>query len=77
MPYERNADLPKTVRNHLPQGAQTMYRKTYNSAWKQYKDPGKRRGSTTREATAHSVAWAAVKEAYVKKADKWVKKPKK
>ena len=77
MPYDRNADLPKSVRAHLPQGAQTIYRKSYNNAWEQYKDPGKRRGSASREETAHRVAWAAVKESYEKKGEKWIKKIKK
>lgn len=74
MPYDRNADLPKSVRDNLPQTAQTIYRKSYNNAWKQYKDPGKRRGSAGREETAHRVAWAAVKESYRKKGDSWVRK---
>ncbi|MEX2524498.1 MAG: ChaB family protein [Gammaproteobacteria bacterium] len=74
MPYDRNADLPKPVREHLPQAAQTIYRKAYNSAWDEYKDPGKRRGDAGREETAHRVAWAAVKESYEKKGERWVKK---
>lgn len=74
MPYERNAELPKSVRDNLPQAAQAIYRKSYNNAWKQYKEAGKRRGSASREETAHRVAWAAVKESYRKKGDRWVRK---
>jgi cation transport regulator len=74
MPYERNAELPKPVRANLPQGAQTIYRKAYNAAWIQYGEAKKRRGSASREETAHRVAWAAVKESYKKKGDRWVKK---
>jgi cation transport regulator len=74
MPYDRNADLPKSVRDNLPQGAQTTYRKAYNNAWKQYDSARKRRGSATREETAHRVAWAAVKVSYRKKGDRWVRK---
>lgn len=74
MPYQRNADLPKPVRDNLPQGAKTIYRKAYNNAWKQYDGAKKRRGSASRKETAHRVAWAAVKEAYKKKGDRWVKK---
>ncbi|HKK15155.1 MAG TPA: ChaB family protein [Gammaproteobacteria bacterium] len=74
MPYDRNADLPKSVRDHLPQGAQTIYRKAFNSAWDEYREAGKRRGSASREETAHRVAWSAVKESYRKKGDRWVKK---
>lgn len=74
MPYQRNAALPKPVRDSLPQGAQTIYRKAYNNAWKQYDQAWKRRGSASREETAHRVAWTAVKESYKKKSDRWVKK---
>lgn len=56
MPYKRNADLPKNVRNPLPQGAQTIFRKAYNSADKQYRE----------ESRARRVAWAAVKHEYRK-----------
>ena len=74
MPYDRNADLPKSARDHLPQSAQTIYRKAFNSAWEEYDDPKERHGSATREETAHRVAWAAVKKSYKKKDDRWVKK---
>lgn len=74
MPYARNADLPGSVRRNLPQGAQTIYRKAYNNAWKQYDEARKRRGSASREETAHRVAWAAVKASYRKKGERWVRK---
>ena len=61
MPYSRNADLPKSVRDHLSLGAQTSYRKAYNSSWKQYDDAARRRRSASRGETAHRVALAAVK----------------
>ncbi len=74
MPYERNADLPKQVKENLPQKAMTIYRKAYNNAWDQYKDPEDRRGNDSREETAHRVAWSAVKNSYEKRGDRWVKK---
>lgn len=74
MPYARNAGLPKSVRDSLPPGAQTIYRKAYNNAWKQYGEARKRRGSATREETAHRVAWAAVKASYRKKGERWMRK---
>jgi cation transport regulator len=71
MPYESISDLPEAVRNNLPKGAQEIYRAAFNSAYKEYADPEKRRGDD-REATAHQVAWAAVKRKYAKGGDdKW------
>lgn len=72
VPYERNADLPKRIRDSLPKAAQTIYRKAFNSAWKQYGDPASRRRGASREETAHRVAWSAVKSSYVKRDDRWV-----
>ncbi|MGY6519482.1 MAG: putative cation transport regulator ChaB [Lysobacteraceae bacterium] len=66
MPYERNADLPDQVRDHLPSHAQDIYREAYNSAWDQYADAADRRGDASREEVAHRVAWSAVKEKYEK-----------
>jgi len=48
----------------LPTAGQTMYRKTFNSAFEQYDDEGK----------AHATAWAQVKTQYKKVGDKWVAK---
>ncbi len=74
MPYERNADLPDPVRETLPEGAQTMYRKAFNNAWDQYVDPRTRQGDASREETAHRVAWSAVKASYEKREGRWVSK---
>jgi len=74
MPYDSIADLPSSVRDHLPKHAQQIYRETFNDAWKQYAKPSARRGRDTREATAHKVAWSAVKEKYEKKNDHWARK---
>ena len=65
MPYKLNKDLPKNVRGVLPQGAQTIFRKAFNNAFKQYKG---------QEVRAFRVAWSAVKKVYKKKGNKWVKK---
>lgn len=75
MPYASIDDLPKSVREHLPRAAQEIYLGAFNSAWDEYASAGKRRGGATREATAHRVAWAAVKLKYVKRADRWVRRP--
>lgn len=69
MPYERNADLPDSVRRHLPDHAQAIYREAFNHAWEHYAKPGDRRGDDSREEVAHKVAWAAVKEKYARGAD--------
>lgn len=75
MPYDRNDDLPESVTGSLPSHAQTIYRKAYNSAWDQYDSPDERRGDSSREETAHQVAWSAVKKEYKKNDDdKWVRK---
>lgn len=73
MPYHQNTELPSSVRNNLPEKAQEIYRKAFNSAWEEYKNPEDRRGNADREETAHKVAWAAVKQEYHKSGDKWVK----
>jgi cation transport regulator len=69
MPYDSNSELPKSVRDNLPQHAQEIYREAFNNAWEQYKDPQDRRGEESREATAHQVAWSAVKKKYEKDED--------
>lgn len=76
MPYDSKSELPENVRDSLPEHAQEIYRKAFNSAWEQYSDPEERRGDQSREATAHQVAWSAVKETYEKDedSDEWKKK---
>jgi cation transport regulator len=76
MPYEKKSELPKQVRDNLPEHAQEIYQKAYNSAWDQYKDPEERQGDASREETAHKVAWNAVKQKYTKdeKTGKWKRK---
>ena len=33
MPYANNTDLPKGVKDHLPEHAQDIYRGAFNHAW--------------------------------------------
>ncbi len=66
MPYTSPSDLPDNVRNVLPAHAQEIYMEAFNSAWDQYDRPEERRGDSSREETAHRVAWAAVKNRYEK-----------
>lgn|GEM_PF-207018 len=75
MPYDKNSELPETVRENLPEHGQDIYRKAFNNAWEQYKDPSERRGDASREETAHKVAWSAVKNEYEKDPEgNWVRK---
>ena len=62
MPYSSTADLPASVRDHLPAHAQEMYKEAFNGAYDKYAG----RGADGREETAHKVAWAAVKKKYRK-----------
>ena len=77
MPYRHTHDLPASVKNHLPAHAQEIYLKAFNSAWDEYREPGKRRADESREEAAHKVAWAAVKKTYEKdeQSGQWHAKP--
>lgn len=68
MPYEKTSDLPESVRDNLPEGANEIYLAAFNSAWEQYAD------QDDREATAHRVAWSAVKQSYEKRDGEWARK---
>jgi cation transport regulator len=65
MPYETNADLPPSVREHLPEHAQDIYRAAFNHAFAAHA------GDPRQEEAAHRIAWAAVKRSYVKVGDRW------
>ncbi len=68
MPYEVNADLPASVRSHLPERAQTIFREAFNHAYAAHaRDP-------RQEEAAFRIAWAAVKRVYEKVGDEWVEK---
>jgi len=66
MPYASNADLPASVRHHLPEHAQDIYRATFNHAFDAHA------GDPRQDEIAHRIAWAAVKRSYVKAGDQWV-----
>ena len=66
MPYLTNDDLPASVRNHLPERGQDIYREAFNHAWHEYD------GDPRQEEIAHRVAWAAVKRVFVKVGSEWV-----
>lgn len=60
MPYATNTMLPTRVRKVLPRHAQDIYRAAFNSAFERY--------GRDHEATAHRIAWAAVKRRYLQRA---------
>jgi cation transport regulator len=66
MPYQTSHDLPPSVRNHLPEHAQDIYREVFNHAYAAHA------GEADRERRAHMIAWAAVKRSYTKADDHWV-----
>jgi cation transport regulator len=74
VPYQSNDDLPEDVQDALPEHAQEIYREAFDSAWKAYDDAEDREGDSSREETAHAVAWSAVKEEYEKTDGKWQRK---
>jgi cation transport regulator len=66
MPYRVNSELPASVRSHLPEHAQDIYREAFNHAYAAHA------GEDDREKRAHMIAWAAVKRSYVKAGADWV-----
>lgn len=68
MPYRDNLELPASVRNHLPEHAQDIYREAFNHAFEAH------RGDPRQEEAAHRIAWAAVKRRYVKELGEWVER---
>jgi cation transport regulator len=65
MPYKQITQLPVSVKNNLPKGAQEIYKEAFNSAEEQYGE----------EDRAHRVAWSAVENKYEKnEKGNWVKK---
>jgi cation transport regulator len=65
MPYAVNADLPPSVRSHLPEQAQDIFREAFNHAHAAHAhDP-------RQEEAAFRIAWAAVKREYMKVGEQW------
>jgi cation transport regulator len=66
MPYASNADLPASVRSHLPDHAQDISQAASNHAFESHhNDP-------RQEEIAHRIAWSAVKRLYKKVGSSWV-----
>jgi cation transport regulator len=60
MPYDSRSELPDSVKDHLPEHAQDIYKEAFNNAWDQYDHD---------ESRSHRVAWGAVKKEYHKGED--------
>jgi cation transport regulator len=61
MPYDKNDELPPSVRNPLPPRAQDIFRTAFNRAVSKKSD----------EVTAFRIAWAAVRHQYQKIDGEW------
>ena len=66
MPYATNADLPPSVRRHLPAARAGHLSRGFQS---RFCGPC---GDPRQEEAAHRIAWAAVKRSYVKVGREWV-----
>ena len=66
MPYATNAALPASVKEHLPEHAQDIFRAAFNNAFAAHS------GDPRQEEAAHRIAWAAVKRSYVKVGNDWI-----
>lgn len=66
MPYATIGDLPPSLRQHLPEHAQEIFRAAFNTAFRSHA------GDPRQEEAAHRIAWAAVKRRYVKEGEAWV-----
>lgn len=75
MRYETMSDLPETIRDVLPEGAQEIYLEAYKRNWEEY-DEDALSGDMSRHAVAHRNAWSAVKREYVHDEEKglWYRK---
>ncbi len=73
---DKISDRTEKQIDNLPTHAQEIFKEAHKNALDQYSDPKKRRGgkNESQEEVAHKVAWSAVKRAYKKHGDKWVKK---
>ena len=68
MPYAINDDLPPSVRHHLPEHGQDIFREAFNHAFAAHK------GDPRQEEAAFRIAWAAVERSYEKIGQEWVER---
>lgn len=68
MPYAVNQQLPDSVRLHLPEHAQDIFREAFNHAYYAHEDDPRQ------EEAAFRIAWAAVKRRYEKVGGAWIER---
>ena len=72
---DKISDRTEKQIDKLPTHAQEIFKEAHKNALNQYNDPKKRKGGKNEsQEVTHKVAWSAVKRAYKKHGDKWVKK---
>jgi cation transport regulator len=62
--YESTDELPDTVQDVLPKGAQELYLDAFNASWEMYDE--ETAGEMSQEAVANRDGWAAVKREYTR-----------
>ncbi|MEJ2211488.1 MAG: ChaB family protein [Anaerolineae bacterium] len=74
MPYEKKSDLPKTLRETMPEEAQDVYIQAYNEAFEQYQE--RQGGDAGQDAVAHRNAMHTVNQefAHDPETGKWYRK---
>lgn len=72
MTFNSNSELPERVQHRLPESAQDVFREAYNNALEHYSDSKRLKVGDTLEETCYKAAWAAVKEKFAQKSDKWI-----
>ena len=74
MPYNKKSELPSSVKDNLPSGAQSVWMRAFNAA---YSSCRRDKGSDC-DKIGSIAGWVAVRNGWKKDKDgKWVKKTKK
>ena len=59
MPYDKISELPDSVKDNLPETAQEIYKKAFNTADEDHQN--------WEEGRKHQYAWGAIKKVYEKR----------
>ncbi len=75
MPYRTRHDLPLKLQEILPEHAQDIFVKSFNSAWEEHLKNANH-PDASQEEVAFRIAWSAVKRKYSKdkRTGKWIEK---